>query len=81
LYNLTGQLLDPERVLRPAHLQCPSHHTSLPPPPPSPASSPAQHVIAEEIAVAFGRRHVYKLVDVLSLPKAAGPRPCTGARS
>eukprot|EP00740_Mantoniella_antarctica_P024112 CAMPEP_0198699408 /NCGR_PEP_ID=MMETSP1468-20131203/353533_1 /TAXON_ID=1461545 /ORGANISM="Mantoniella sp, Strain CCMP1436" /LENGTH=176 /DNA_ID=CAMNT_0044456889 /DNA_START=281 /DNA_END=807 /DNA_ORIENTATION=- len=29
-----------------------------------------KHVIAEEIAVAFGRRHVYKLVDVLSLPKA-----------
>lgn len=29
-----------------------------------------KEVIADEIAVAFGRRHVTKLVDVLSLPKA-----------
>eukprot|EP00227_Mantoniella_beaufortii_P014146 CAMPEP_0197595342 /NCGR_PEP_ID=MMETSP1326-20131121/22619_1 /TAXON_ID=1155430 /ORGANISM="Genus nov. species nov., Strain RCC2288" /LENGTH=123 /DNA_ID=CAMNT_0043161679 /DNA_START=169 /DNA_END=537 /DNA_ORIENTATION=- len=27
-------------------------------------------VIPDEIAVAFGRRHVYKLVDVLSLPSS-----------
>ena len=38
-------------------------HTHTPP-------SALQEVIATEIAVAFGRQHVYKLVDVLSLPKA-----------
>ena len=35
----------------------------------SPRRQNKQEVIADEIAIAFGRRHVYKLVDVLSLPK------------